>query len=85
MEIGVPDMENISCRLLKIVSEYTEAEPDKIDMNGSIRLTLGLDSFGLLSLLNAVESEFSITIPDEDLANFQTLNDVVLYLDNKVS
>lgn len=78
-------MENIRARLLKIVSEYTEAEPDKIDMNGSIRLTLGLDSFGLLSLLNAVESEFSITIPDEDLANFQTLNDVVLYLDNKVS
>lgn len=46
-----------------------------------------IDSLGLMKLINSMEEAFSITIGDDDIipANFQNLNQMVAFVDEKMS
>ena len=54
--------------------EITEASKIKED--------LGADSLDILQLLMTIEETYGITIPDESLAEFKTVGDIVNYLEN---
>ncbi len=54
---------------------------EKITPAASIKKDLGADSLDILQLLLTVEEEYGITIPDEKLAAFDTVGDVVEYLE----
>jgi len=41
---------------------------------------LGLNSLELAELVYVFEDEFNIEIPDRDIVNFRTVNDIVSYL-----
>ena len=45
-----------------------------------------LDSFGLLEFLTAIEEEFNIKIPDDDLvpANFETIAKIRTYINGQL-
>ena len=42
---------------------------------------LGADSLDILQLLMTIEDEYGITIPDEELVKFVTVQDVVNYIE----
>ena len=42
---------------------------------------LGADSLDILQLLMTIEDEYGIVIPDEALADFKTVGDIVTYLE----
>lgn len=44
---------------------------------------LGADSLDILQLLMTIEEEYGIVIPDEQLAGFATVADVVGYLEQQ--
>lgn len=44
---------------------------------------LELDSFGLMEMVMAFEDEFHIEIPDRDLRLLDTVQDVMMYLEEK--
>lgn len=44
---------------------------------------LGADSLDILQLLMTIEDEYGITVPDEELVKFVTVQDVVTYLEEK--
>ena len=67
-------------KLKMIISEYVDIAPDSIDINMNLQLDIGLDSFGLISLVCAIESEFNISIPDQELSGFTTLQDMAEYI-----
>lgn len=46
-----------------------------------IREDLGADSLDVLQLLMAIEDEYGIEVPDEKLATFGTVRDVVAFLE----
>lgn len=48
-----------------------------------IKDDLGADSLDILQLLMTIEDEKGITIPDEELAAFTTVGDVVAYLEKQ--
>ena len=50
-------------------------------MDSRIRKDLGADSLTILQLLLKIEDEYDIRIPDEELANFGTVGDVVAFLE----
>ena len=60
--------------------DVEEITPDK-----RLVSELELDSFGLMELVLAFESEYNIEIPDRDLRNFDTVQDIVDYIDHKLS
>ena len=57
--------------------------PAKITLSSRIKDDLGADSLDILQLLMTVEEDFGIAIPDEKLAAFSTVGDVVAYLDSQ--
>ena len=54
----------------------------EITMESKIKDDLGADSLDTLQLLMTIEETYGITIPDESLAEFKTVGDIVSYLEN---
>ena len=65
----------------KILAKQLRVDAEKISMDSLIKKDLGADSLDVLQLLMRVEDDFGIVIPDEELATFETVGDVVRYLD----
>ena len=53
----------------------------KIMPASRVKDDLGADSLDVLQLLMTIEEEYGITIPDEALASFLTVGDIVSYLE----
>lgn len=58
--------------------EIEEITPDK-----HLVSDLEMDSFGLMEVVMAFEDEFGIEIPDRDLRLLDTVEDVLIYLEEK--
>lgn len=56
-------------------------DPERITLDAQIKRDLGADSVDILQLLMRLEDDYGITIPDQELAKFETVSDVVNYLD----
>lgn len=70
-------------KLKEVIAEQLSADVDKIELTTSFKDDLGADSLDLFELVMALEEEYSIEIPADDLASINTVNDVVEYLKAK--
>ena len=71
-------------KITEILAEQLDADRDAMTADTKIADDLGADSLDLVDLIMAVEDEFDIEIPDEDVENIQTIGDIVNYIDEKV-
>ena len=67
----------------KILARQLRRDPQTITMESEIKKDLGADSLDILQLLMRVEDEYGIVIPDQELAGFKTVADVVAFLDKQ--
>ena len=65
----------------KILAKQLRLDPAKVQPTSRIKADLGADSLKILQLLMKIEDDYGIVIPDEKLATFDTVQDVVAYLD----
>lgn len=70
-------------RMKPIIAEQLNVEEDVIKAEASFKEDLGADSLDLFELVMALEEEFGVEIPSEDLESIATVADVVAYLKNK--
>ena len=63
------------------MANQLEIDADKIKLESRIKDDLGADSLDVLQLLMAIEDEMGINVPDEALAGFVTVQDVVEFLE----
>jgi len=70
-------------KMREIISEQLNCEAHSIFMETSFKDDLGADSLDLFELVMALEEEYSIEIPSEELAELATVGDVVEYLKAK--
>ena len=66
------------------MAEELNVNPDSITMEAELSGDLGINSLELADLVYACEEKFNVVIEDEDLHNFNTVGDVVRYLESKV-
>lgn len=66
----------------KILIEQLRLENKEVLPESRIKEDLGADSLDILQLLLTIEEEKGITIPDEELATFDKVSDIVNYLEN---
>ena len=66
-----------------ILAEQLHLNPEEIGLSAKIKDDLGADSLDILQLLMALEETRGITIPDEALATFDTVQDIVDYLESR--
>ena len=65
----------------EILARQLRVSPDRVTMDAQIKRDLGADSVDILQLLMRLEDDYGITIPDQELAKFETVGDVVNFLD----
>ncbi len=65
----------------KLFADQLGIDESKITMQSTIKGDLGADSVDILQLLMTIEEENGIVIPDEKLAGFSTVGDIVNYLE----
>lgn len=70
-------------RILTILSEYVELEPQQITLETNLRTGLGINSLEFIHLITVLESEFRVEIPDREAFKFQKVGDVVAYLEKE--
>ena len=66
-----------------LLAKQLRIPADQITLDSKIKDDLGADSISVLQLLMTIEEEHGIVIPDEELATFSTVGDVVTYLDGQ--
>lgn len=67
----------------KILSKQLRIDVEKIGPDSRIKEDLGADSIDILQLLMTLEDDYGITIPDEKLAEFKVVSDIVGYLESR--
>ena len=66
-----------------ILAKQLRLDPAKITPQSLIKKDLGADSLDILQLLMRIEDQYGIVIPDQALAKFETVSDVVSYLEKQ--
>ena len=70
-------------RVVEIIKEQLNLDGVEITEDSSFKDDLGADSLDLFELVMALEDEYSVEIPSEDLEKLLTVGDVVNYLKDK--
>lgn len=65
----------------KFLVEELHVNADDVTMEAQLAADLGVNSIELFELVSLCEEKFNIVIDDEDLHNFNTVGDVVTYLE----
>ena len=69
-------------QIKKIVAENLNVEEENITPESSFKEDLKADSLDLFEMVMALEEEFDMEIPSEDLEQLETVQDVVNYIEN---
>ena len=64
-----------------ILAKQLRVDASKITEESRIKNDLGADSLDILQLLMTIEEEYNVQITDEKLATFETVKDVVDFLE----
>ena len=70
-------------KVVELLKEQLDLETVEIRPDSSFKEDLGVDSLDLFELVMALEDEFGVEIPPEDLETMNTVGDVAEYLKNK--
>lgn len=74
---------NMLEKMIPIIAEQLNVNESEIKAESNFKDDLGADSLDLFELVMALEEEFGVEIPSEDLPSIVTVNDVVEYLKGK--
>ena len=71
-------------RVKKIIVEQLDVEEEDVKPEASFVDDLGADSLDTVELVMALEEEFSIEIPDEDVEKIPTVQSAIDYIREKM-
>lgn len=67
----------------KVLAKQLRKPEDIIKPESRIIEDLGADSLNILMLLMTIEEDFGIKVPDEELADFKKVGDVISFLEKQ--
>ena len=70
-------------KMKEMIAEQLSVEADSVTEASSFKDDLGADSLDLFQLVMALEDEYGVEIPADDLQNLLTVGDVMKYLKDK--
>ena len=68
-------------KIKEILANQLRVEAASISDEASILDDLGADSLDVVEMLMAIEEEFGVNVPDEDVAGLKTIKDVADYVE----
>jgi acyl carrier protein len=73
-------MNSVSSRVNTLVVEHLGVEVRSLAPEANLLDDLGADSLDVVELVMAIEAEFGVAVPDEEVENIRTIGDIVAYL-----
>lgn len=70
-------------KMREIIAEQLNCDGETIGLDTSFKNDLGADSLDLFELVMALEEEYGLEIPAEELSDVETVGDIIEYLKNK--
>ena len=70
-------------KMREIIAEQLNCDGETIGLDTSFKDDLGADSLDLFELVMALEEEYGLEIPAEELSDVETVGDIIEYLKNK--
>ena len=77
------EIKNILEKMREIIAEQLNCDGETIGLDTSFKDDLGADSLDLFELVMALEEEYGLEIPAEELSDVETVGDIIEYLKNK--
>lgn len=68
-------------KIVEIIAEQLGCDADSISEDSAILEELGADSLDIVEILMAVEENYEVSIPDEEMPNLRTVKDIMTYLE----
>jgi acyl carrier protein len=78
-------MSEISEKVQAIIVDKLGVEPSEVTVEASFTNDLGADSLDTVELIMAFESEFGISIPDEEAEKITTVGEAISHIEAVVS
>ena len=70
-------------KMREIIAEQLNCDGETIGLDTSFKDDLGADSLDFFELVMALEEEYGLEIPAEELSDVETVGDIIEYLKNK--
>lgn len=70
-------------KMKEIIADQLGVSEDEVTLEASFKEDLDADSLDLFELVMALEEEYDVEIPSDDLAELNTIGDVINYLKDK--
>ena len=67
-------------KMKEIIAEQLNVDASEIELSSNFKEDLGADSLDLFELVMALEEEYDVEIPSEDLEKIATVEDIIEYL-----
>lgn len=72
-------------KVKEVLVETSNVDASKVTMEATLKEDLGIDSLDSVEIIMALESEFDITIEDDEMTNLNTVGDIIKLLESKVA
>ncbi|MDI9636743.1 acyl carrier protein [Kamptonema cortianum] len=71
-------------RVKKVICKELSISENEVDESKSFTEDLGADSLYVVEIVMALEEEFGVEIPDDDVGDMKTVGDAVTYIQGKL-
>ncbi len=68
-------------KIKELIVEQLGVEEDAVTPEANIQEDLGADSLDIVDLIQTIEDEYDLSIPDEAVEEIKTVNDIVNYIE----
>lgn len=70
-------------KVKELVAEQLDVDAEKVVAEANIQDDLGADSLDVVDLVMALEDEFDVEIPEDQVENIKTVGDIVKFIEDK--
>jgi len=79
------DRDTIEMQVRRILADHLDLDVGKIKKTAVLADDLGVDSFSSIEIVYELEDKFGVEIPEKDLADVKTVDDIVNYISSRLS
>lgn len=69
-------------KVKELIVEQLGADEDAVTPEANIQDDLGADSLDIVDLIQTIEDEYDLSIPDEAVESIKTVGDIVSYIES---
>ena len=70
-------------KVKELIAEQLDVKAEDITEASNIQDDLGADSLDVVDLVMALEDEFDVEIPEDQVENIKTVGDIVKFIEDK--